>query len=65
MSEFMGYKAEMGNYCLVNVGAEGEDVVALKATETLSMPRAKYILPHAQLAERVSSLRLRVRKESI
>jgi len=64
MSEFMGYSCFMGNYYLVAVGAD-EDSVAKAATEKLSMPRAKYILPHAQLAERVSIMRNRVRKESM
>jgi len=64
MSEFMGYSCFMGNYYLVAVGAD-EESVAKAATEKLSMPRAKYILPHAQLSERVSNLRSRVRKESI
>ena len=65
----MGYSCFMGNYSLVCTTAasspEGEEAVAQAATAALSLPRAKYILPHAQLHERIAGMRNRVRKESI
>ena len=69
MSEFMGYSCFMGNYsrvCVAPITPDVEEVVALAATTALSgMPRAKYVLPHAQIHQRVVGVRERARKESI
>jgi hypothetical protein len=65
-SEFMGYSCIMANYRHVATVAAGasEDEVARAATETLSMPRARYIIPQSLLAQRVASMQERIRKES-